>query len=106
MRRQQTVILALRSQLDPVALVPRAPALLRIAGESLWTTIRRKEIRGLAKLADRVDARRVDRVLFVPPRYPSHLEDDDLARIRRGVRTIFVGPPPPPDRDFAPGHCP
>ena len=106
MRRQQTVLLALRSMVDPVALVPKAPALLRIARDNLWTTLRRKDLRDLAKLADRVDVRRVDRVLFVPPKYSSHLTDDELARIRRVARTIFDGPPPPPDRSLAEGHCP
>jgi LCP family protein required for cell wall assembly len=106
MNRQQLVLLSLRSQLDPVKLVAKAPALFRIAGDSLWTTVRRKEIRGLAKLADRVDARRVERVLFVPSRYPSHLDDREIARIRRVVRTIFDGPRPPADGALAPGSCP
>ena len=106
MRRQQTVLLALRSGVDPVALVPKVPALLRIARDNLWTTLRRKDLRELARLADTVDVRRVDRVLFVPPRYPSHLTDAEIARIQRVTRNIFDGPPPPPDRSLAEGHCP
>jgi len=106
MNRQQLVILSLRNQLDPLSLVSRAPALLRIAGDSLWTTIRRKEIRGLARLADQVDSRRVERVLFVPPAYSSRLDDREIARIRRVVRTVFDGPRPPADPALAPGSCP
>ncbi len=106
MNRQQLVILSLRNQLDPLRLVSRAPALLRIAGDSLWTTIRRKEIRGLARLADQVDSRRVERVLFVPPAYSSRLDDREIARIRRVVRTVFDGPRPPADPALAPGSCP
>lgn len=106
MNRQQLVILSLRNQLDPLRLVSRAPALLRIAGDSLWTTIRRKDIRGLARLADRVDSRRVERVLFVPPAYSSRLDDREIARIRRVVRTVFDGPRPPADAALAPGRCP
>jgi hypothetical protein len=106
MRRQQTVLLALRRQVDPVALVPKAPALLRIARDNLWTTLRRKDLRDLARLAATVDVRRVDRVLFVPPRYPSHLTDGEITRIRRVVRSIFDGPAPAPDRSLAQGHCP
>jgi LCP family protein required for cell wall assembly len=106
MRRQQTVLLALRSGVDPVALVPKVPALLRIARDNLWTTLRRKDLRELARLADKVDVRRVDRVLFVPPRYPAHLTDAEIARIQRVTRNIFDGPPPPPDRSLAEGHCP
>jgi LCP family protein required for cell wall assembly len=106
MRRQQTVLLSIRSQLDPLKVASKAPRLLRIAGESLWTTVRRSQVRGLARLADQVDVRRVARVLFVPPRYPSHLESADIRRIRRVVRTIFDGRPPPADPELAPGHCP
>ena len=106
MGRQQAVLLALRRQMDPVKLVPKVPALLRIARDNLWTTVRRQDLRGIAKLASRVDVRRVDRVLFVPSRFPSHLDDAEIGRIRGVVRTIFDGPPPPPDRSLAPGHCP
>jgi LCP family protein required for cell wall assembly len=106
MRRQQTVLLALRREVDPVALVPKAPALLRIARDNLWTTLRRKDLRELARLAATVDVRRVDRVLFVPPAYASHLTDAEIARIRRVTRNIFDGPAPPPDRSLAAGHCP
>ena len=73
MRRQQTVLLFLRREVDPVALVPKAPALLKIARDNLWTTLRRKDLRELARLAATVDARRVDRVVFTPPKYPEHL---------------------------------
>lgn len=106
MGRQQTVLLALRRQLDPMGLVPKVPSLLRIAGDSLWTTIKRSEIRGLAKLATRVDVRRVERVLFVPSRYPAHLDTAEIAAIRSRVRRVFDGAPPAPDPALAPGHCP
>jgi LCP family protein required for cell wall assembly len=106
MARQQTVLLSLRRELDPVELVPKVPALLRIVGDSLWTTIERGDVRGLAKLAAKVDARRVARVQFAPPGYPSHLDDAAIERIREAVRTVFDGPPPAADPALAPGHCP
>jgi len=106
MRRQQTVLLSLRRQLDPVELVPKAPALLRIAGDSLWTTIKRGDIRELAKLSAKVDARRVARVLFAPPAYPAHVDDAAIQRIREAVRTAFDGPRPPADPAFTAGRCP
>ena len=106
MRRQQTVLLALRRQLDPVAMVPKVPALLRIARDNLWTTVRRADLRGLAKLASRVDVQRVARVLFVPSRYPAHLDDAEIERIRSVARGIFERPAPPPDQSLAAGHCP
>jgi LCP family protein required for cell wall assembly len=106
MVRQQTVLLALRRQLDPVALVAKVPALLGIARDNLWTTVRREDLRGLAKLASRVDVRRVARVLFAPSRYPSHLDTAEIERIRAFARGIFERPAPPPDQSLAAGHCP
>ncbi len=106
MERQQAVLLALRRQLDPVALVPKVPGLLRIARDTLWTTIARADVRGLARLAARVDPRRVARVLFVPSRYSSRLDTAEIRAIRARVRTIFAGPLPARDPDLAPGHCP
>jgi LCP family protein required for cell wall assembly len=106
MRRQQTVLLALRRQIDPVALIPKVPALLKVAKDTLWTTIRRSDVRGLARLAAKVDPRRVARVLFVPSRYPERLDTTEIRQIRQRVRTIFDGPAPAPDPDLAKGHCP
>ena len=106
MRRQQAVLLALRRQVDPVALVPKVPALLRVARDTLWTTIRRQDVRGLASLAARVDPRRVARVLFVPSNYPERLDATTIRRIQARVRTIFDRPAPAPDPDLAKGHCP
>jgi hypothetical protein len=106
MRRQQAVLLALRRQLDPVALVPKVPGLLRIARDDLWTTIARSDVRGLARLAGRVDPRRVARVLFVPSRYHAHLDTAEIRAIQTRVRTIFSGPAPARDPDLAAGHCP
>ena len=106
MRRQQAVLLALRRQVDPVALVPKVPALLRVARDTLWTTIRRQDVRGLASLAARVDPRRVARVLFVPSNYPEQLDATTIRRIQARVRTIFDRPAPAPDPDLAKGHCP
>ena len=106
MRRQQTVLLSLRRQLDPVRIVAKAPALLRVARDNLWTTLRRQDLRALAQLAGRVDVRRVARVLFVPSRYPAHLDAAEIARIQKVTRTVFDRPPPPADPLLAAGHCP
>jgi LCP family protein required for cell wall assembly len=94
MRRQQAVLIALAHQVDPVKLVRAVPDLLDIAKRNLWTTVRRSDVRGLAELAARVDTDHVTSVRFVPGRYPSHLDDATIARIRRVVRAVFDGPPP------------
>lgn len=107
MARQQAVLLALRRQLDPIALLPRLPELLDIAGQNLWTTLNPDDIAGLAELAGRVEAGAVRRVLFVPPTYPSQLDDRAIARIRSVAREIFErGDWPAPEEVPAGPRCP
>jgi LCP family protein required for cell wall assembly len=91
MRRQQRVLVAVARQVDPLKLASKARKLLKIAKDDLWTTIKRKEIGGLAELAARVDTARVKRVTFVPPDYPSHLTTAEIKRIRKVVRSAFDG---------------
>jgi anionic cell wall polymer biosynthesis LytR-Cps2A-Psr (LCP) family protein len=105
MQRQQFVLIAVRRQLDPLTVLPRLPELLDIAGDSLWTTMRPSVIRDMAELADRVKPREVQGYLFVPPRYPSHLDADAITRIRSVVRRAFDRPPPEVS-EWPPGRCP
>lgn len=106
MRRQQRVLVALARQVDPVKLASKAPKLLKIARDDLWTTIRRKEIGALAALAARVDTGRVKRVTFVPPAYASHLTTAEVKKIRKVVRSAFDGrwveATPTPERNTCP----
>ena len=91
MGRQQLVLLSLRRQLDPVAVLERAPELLKIAKDHLWTTIKRKDLPSLVELAAKVNAKQVDKVLFVPPRYPEYLSTAEIKQIRQTVRHVFDG---------------
>jgi polyisoprenyl-teichoic acid--peptidoglycan teichoic acid transferase len=91
MARQQAVLVALARQVDPMVLLPRVPRLLDIAQQNLWTTIRREDVPGLVALADRVNTARVKTVLFVPSRYPSHLDSAEITQIRGVVRSVFDG---------------
>jgi anionic cell wall polymer biosynthesis LytR-Cps2A-Psr (LCP) family protein len=108
MRRQQAVLLALARQVDPIALLPKVPELLETAKDNLWTTVPRTDVRGLAELAARVDKTRIKGVLFVPSRYPSHLDSAEIARIRRVVRSVFEGQAAGPSSSPAapPAACP
>ncbi len=106
MRRQQTVLVALARQLDPIALVPKVPRLLKIAKDNLWTTIKRGDVRQMAELADRVDTSRVKTVLFTPSRYPSHLDTAEIARIQKVVRTAFDGKWKVPSSSAKGADCP
>ncbi len=90
MGRQQAVLLALRRQLDPLSLVERAPQMLSIAKDHLWTTIKRRDLPELAQLAAAVAAKDVDKVLFVPSAgYPEVLSTAEIKQIRHTVRHIF-----------------
>jgi hypothetical protein len=99
MRRQQAVLTAIARQVDPIALLPKVPELLDIAGHHLWTTIEPTDIVGLAALAASVDTDTVTTVRFVPPRYPAHLTTRGIDAIRSVVRSIFASPAPPAPSD-------
>lgn len=96
MRRQQAVLLAIAHQTDPIGLLPEVPELLKIAGDHLWTTLKRDQIGALAALAARVDPGEVETTTFTPPNYPSHMTTAWIKRIRREVRGAFDGPAPKP----------
>jgi LCP family protein required for cell wall assembly len=109
MRRQQQVLVALARQVDPLELVARVPDLLAIAKDNLWTTIKRSEVADLAALAARADVAHVKAVMFVPPRYPSHLSSSEISKIRAVVRTVFEGAEKPtatPRPTEQPATCP
>jgi LCP family protein required for cell wall assembly len=91
MRRQQLTLLALRRRVEPLAVLERAPELLRIAKDHLWTTIKRKDLPSLAELATSVQARDVERVYFTPPTYPEYLTTGEIKQIRQTVRHWFDG---------------
>jgi LCP family protein required for cell wall assembly len=96
MRRQQAVLLAIAHQTDPLALLPKVPELLEVAGDHVWTTLKRDQIGSIAELAARVDPSEVETVTFTPPNYPSYVNTAWIKKIRRVVRNVFDGPAPKP----------
>lgn len=96
MGRQQHVLAAMRRQFDPLAVLPRLNELFDAAGDNLYWTLDRDDVVPIAQLASKVDADRMQRVLFVPPDYPAELDDDIIEAIRQKVRGIFDEPEPPP----------
>jgi LCP family protein required for cell wall assembly len=96
MGRQQHVLAAMRRQFDPLAVLPRLPDLFDAAGDNLYWTLGPDDVVPIARLAARVDADRMQRVLFVPPDYPPELDDEIIDAIREKVRNIFDEPEPPP----------
>jgi len=108
MRRQQRVLVALASQLDPIALLPQMPKLLDIAQDNLWTTIDQNEIANLAVLAARVETGDIRTISIAPPAYPEYLRTADIKRIQDLVGTIFDAPAasPTPAPATTPRPCP
>ena len=92
MRRQQNVLLALARQVDPIGLLPRAPELLDVAANNLWTTIQPNDMANLAVLAASVDTADIQSIQLSPPTYAEYLQTDDIKRIRKLVRHIFDAP--------------
>ena len=94
MERQQLVLLALRRQVDPLAILLRFSDLVDIAKESFWTTVSREDVTDLARLARRVDASNVQTSVFMPPEYPEFLTDAAIEQIRAEIRGVFDAPDP------------
>jgi LCP family protein required for cell wall assembly len=105
MKRQQTVLLAMRRQYDPIELANRVPQLMDLAGAHLFTTFARDEIPALAQVAARVDADRVVGVRFTPP---SLARLGGIGKISRRVKNIFdqLEPDPTATPSITPTSCP
>jgi anionic cell wall polymer biosynthesis LytR-Cps2A-Psr (LCP) family protein len=99
MNRQQLVLVALRKQLNPCAMLPRLPDLVSVAKESLWTNIPSSQLPSLLALAEHVDMKRIARFAFTPPTYNATVTAADVTRIRATIRDAFKGAPPAPGPD-------
>jgi LCP family protein required for cell wall assembly len=115
MRRQQSVLTAVRKQFDPISMLGRLDELLGVASNNLWTTIPRDQIPVMAQIAQRVNADRIYNVRITPGQgYPTNLTSDEIKSIRSRVQHIFEQPQPEPeptpadpkDRCPAPGQTP
>jgi polyisoprenyl-teichoic acid--peptidoglycan teichoic acid transferase len=96
MARQEITIQAMRRQFDPLAVLPRLPELFDAAGDNLYWTLQPEDVGPIAQVAARVDADRMQRVLFIPPEYDRELGDEVIETIRTKVRGIFDEPEPDP----------
>jgi LCP family protein required for cell wall assembly len=95
MGRQQTVLVALQRQLR-CQLISRAPDLLAIARDTLWTNLPLDELPDIIQLARRVDPDSVTRVTLTPPAYPEWLDSATVERIHALVAGLFDAPAPSP----------
>ena len=67
--RQQRLLLSLREQADPQALVPRIPELVSALKKSIKTDIPLDQLDELLGLASEVDTKDIRSYVFSPPRY-------------------------------------
>jgi LCP family protein required for cell wall assembly len=109
MRRQQTVLQAVRRQFDPMSMLGRLDELLGVASNNLWTTIPRDQIPLLAQIAARVNADAIYNVRITPGQgYPSQLTSDEIKSIRSRVQHVFdqAQPAPEPTPEDPKDRCP
>jgi LCP family protein required for cell wall assembly len=99
--RQQRLLLAMREQADPIALIPRIPELVDALKSTVRTDIPVDQIDELLGLASSVDTRNIRSYVFAPPLYGTAIDSSprgyiivpDVERIRNAVENAFKGNP-------------
>jgi LCP family protein required for cell wall assembly len=94
MERQQTLLLAIRSQIGPLTLV-QAPDLFAATEGRAWTDLPRDSLPALVQLFGRAAHASVTQLRIVPPTYPEWLTDDGIDQIRSDIADL-LGPVPDP----------
>lgn len=92
MARQQTLLLAIRSQLG-AATILRAPDLVTAAKGAAWTDLPRDSLPNLVTLFGRAANARIHQLRIVPPAYPEWLTPTVISKIRRDIAALL--PPVP-----------
>lgn len=93
-RRQQIFLQQVRKQLDPLALFQNMNSLLAAAEQNLFMTFAQTDFQYLAQIASHVDADRLYRYDFAPPRLTAVGSMDGMAA---KMSNIFSEPEPVPD---------
>jgi hypothetical protein len=96
--RQQRVLLSLREQADPQALVPRLPDLVAALKKAVRTDIPLDQLSQLLGLASQVDTANIRSYVFAPPLYQREVLSGYYTlpyvdKIRRAVRDAFTTDP-------------
>jgi len=96
--RQQRLLLSMREQADPQALIPRLPQLIDAVGTAVSTDIPSNQLAPLLGLASQIDTKNIRSYVFSPPFYgaetlpsaPVYFIDPNIAKIRTAVRDAFT----------------
>jgi LCP family protein required for cell wall assembly len=97
-RRQQRVLLSLREQMNPQAIIANLPELVDALKDSVKTDIKPKDLPKLLSLASSVDTKNIRSFVFAPPFFGAEPLGDSrgyiitpfLPRIRRAVDQAFT----------------
>ena len=99
--RQQRVLLSLREQADPQALIPQLPQLIDAIGSAVSTDIPPDQLAPLLGLASQIDTKNIRSYVFAPPLYgtesrpgaPVYSIQAKVSKIRAAVKTAFTTDP-------------
>ena len=99
--RQQRVLLSLRQQMDPQALIPKLPDLVAALKSTVRTDIPVSQLDELLGLASQVDTANIRSYVFAPPLYSYDTCADargcivvpNIARIKQAVKNAFSADP-------------
>jgi hypothetical protein len=94
MERQQILLLAIRKQLGPSAILD-APALFGAAKGTAWTDLPREALPALVELFGKTDGKKVHQLRIVPSRYPTWLTAAWVNQVRRDIADLLPGTPKP-----------
>jgi polyisoprenyl-teichoic acid--peptidoglycan teichoic acid transferase len=109
MDRQQMTLESISRQVDPVALLPRVPQLLKIAKDNFWSTFQPSDIGRLARFAATIDTKHIQNILFIPPTYQEVLGKTEIRAIQKDVQKTLAQlavPAPTPGPSATPGASP
>jgi LCP family protein required for cell wall assembly len=99
--RQQRVLLSLREQADPQALIPRLPDLVKALEKAVSTDIPANQLAPLLGLASQIDTKNIRSYVFTPPLYQKEYQNSprgyiivpNVSKIRAAVRDAFTADP-------------
>ena len=94
MARQQTLLLAIRSQIG-AATILQAPDLFAAAKGRTWTDLPRSSLPALVELFGKAANASVKQLRIVPSTYPAWLTATEIAKIRHDVGNILGALPSP-----------
>jgi polyisoprenyl-teichoic acid--peptidoglycan teichoic acid transferase len=88
--RQQQLLLALEQKLANPAMLPKLPAVLRVAANTVRTNVPADHLQEILQLTQGLDPSKIDKVVLQPPKFAVHPPNDStggtyLLRLRWGA---------------------